>query len=133
MSAESHDCESCVYTHRKQHNKSTVRGEKMAIIFLISGSLIQAVAIYVAFFAQFSGHLYLATLLMVIALGSLMAIRSLIAPACLLAGVIVGLSLSQNQTDIQFLNQMGSVMKSSVQPGWNVGQAGEITHEESLE
>ncbi|GAB6261979.1 hypothetical protein PSSHI_22220 [Photobacterium sp. R1] len=96
---------------------------------LILGGLIQAVAVYIAFFSQFSGHLYIATILMVVALSSLMAIRSLIAPVCLLAGVIVGLALSHNQTDIKLLNQVGSVLKSAAEPDWNVIQNGTVTSE----
>ncbi|NAX49129.1 hypothetical protein CAG70_19250 [Photobacterium halotolerans] len=95
----------------------------MTIVFLGVGVTIQAVAIYVAFFTQFPGHLYIATILMVLALTSLMAIRSLIAPACLLAGVIVGLALSHNQSDVKLLINMGEVMKLAIQPDWEINQA----------
>ncbi|KDM91466.1 hypothetical protein [Photobacterium galatheae] len=104
----------------------------MTISFLVLGGLIQATAVYVAFFTQFSGHLYVATILMVIALSSLMAIRSLIAPACLLAGVIVGLALSHHQTNINLLNAVGSVLNSVTQPDWNASQGGPLVSEEPL-
>ncbi|MDO6705368.1 hypothetical protein [Photobacterium sp. 1_MG-2023] len=83
----------------------------MTIFLLVLGGLVQVAATYVAFFTQFSGHLYLATILMVIALASLMAIRSLIAPVCLLAGIIIGLAISHNQADLKFLNQVNHMMK----------------------
>ncbi|QUJ68788.1 hypothetical protein KDD30_06785 [Photobacterium sp. GJ3] len=88
----------------------------MTIFLLALGGVIQVAATYVAFFTQFSGHLYLATILMVIALASLMAIRSLIAPVCLLAGIIIGLAISQNQADLKFLNQMNQMMNLTHQP-----------------
>lgn len=95
----------------------------MTSVFLAVGAIIQVVAIYVAFFTQWPGHLYLATILMVLALASLMAIRSLIAPVCLLAGVIVGLALSHNQTDAKLLINMGEVIKLAAQPDWEIKQA----------
>ncbi|NAW66098.1 hypothetical protein [Photobacterium halotolerans] len=107
----------------KNKIKIFICGELMTIVFLGVGVTIQAVAIYVAFFTQFPGHLYIATILMVLALTSLMAIRSLIAPACLLAGVIVGLALSHNQSDVKLLINMGEVMKLAIQPDWEINQA----------
>ena len=75
----------------------------MKIAILSVGALLQVVALYIAFYSDIDGNIYLATLVSVLSICCLVAIRSLIAPACLLAGILVGLSLSHNKVDLQLI------------------------------
>lgn len=84
----------------------------MKLTFLLFGVFLQGVAIYIAFYSEFTGNIYLATIISVFSICCLTAIRSLIAPVCLLAGILVGLSLSHNELDLQTL----TVLEQQVQP-----------------
>lgn len=76
----------------------------MKIKVLLVGVLLQLVALYVAFFSGLQGNIYLATLISVAAMGCIAVIRGFTAPVCLLAGVLVGLSLSHNDSDLLMLS-----------------------------
>lgn len=101
----------------------------MKIAFLSVGVLLQGIALYIAFYSELSGSIYLATLVSVLSICCLMAIRSLIAPVCLFAGVLVGLSLSHNELDLQVLTQIEQRLQAMVQAEfkptqqeWNSGK-----------
>ncbi|KXI22576.1 hypothetical protein [Photobacterium sanguinicancri] len=78
----------------------------MKLLFLILGALLQGLAIYMAFFVESSWSVYVATIMSAFGLCTLVGVRSLIAPACLMAGILIGLSLSHNEVDVQLLHQM---------------------------
>lgn len=101
----------------------------MKIAFLSVGVLLQGVALYIAFYSEILGSIYLATLVSVLSICCLMAIRSLIAPVCLFAGVLVGLSISHNELDLQVLTQIEQRLQAMVQAKykptqqeWNSGK-----------
>ncbi|OAN17778.1 hypothetical protein A3K86_02340 [Photobacterium jeanii] len=78
----------------------------MKLLFLILGTLLQGLALYVAFYLEADWNIYLATMISAFGLCTLVGVRSLIAPACLMAGIMIGLSLSHNEVDVQLLHQM---------------------------
>ncbi|MGF1724953.1 hypothetical protein [Photobacterium nomapromontoriensis] len=78
----------------------------MTIKVLSIGVCLQLVAFYVAFFSDVQGNIYFATLISVAAIGCITVIRSFTAPVCLLAGILVGLSLSHNDSDLQLLSDL---------------------------
>ncbi|PSW25807.1 hypothetical protein C9I94_04335 [Photobacterium swingsii] len=78
----------------------------MKLLFLIFGALLQCLALYVAFFIESSWSVYLATMFSAFGLCTLVGVRSLMAPACLMAGIMIGLSLSHNEVDVQLLHQI---------------------------
>lgn len=75
-------------------------------MFLITGVILQGLALYVAFYTDIRGNIYLATIISVLSICCLIAVRSLIAPASMLAGILIGLSLSHNESDLKFLNHL---------------------------
>lgn len=77
----------------------------MRLVILCFGAVLQFVALYIAFYSEMHGNIYLATLVSVVSICCLITIRSLLAPACLLAGIVVGLSLSHNKADLMLLTQ----------------------------
>lgn len=87
----------------------------MKIAILSVGALLQVVALYIAFYSDIDGNIYLATLVSVLSICCLVAIRSLIAPACLLAGILVGLSLSHNKVDLQLITHWEKSIQNLVQ------------------
>jgi len=87
----------------------------MKIAFLLFGVFLQGVAIYIAFFSELVGDIYLATLVSVLSICCLITIRSLIAPVCLFAGILVGLSLSHNELDLQVLTDLEQQLQPIVQ------------------
>ncbi|WP_299018602.1 hypothetical protein [uncultured Photobacterium sp.] len=84
----------------------------MKLAALSIGVLLQFISLYIAFYSDVPGNIYLATLISVMSVCTLIIIRSLIAPACLLAGVIVGLSLSHNEADLQLLTKIEDTIQS---------------------
>ncbi|WP_051901836.1 hypothetical protein [Photobacterium sanctipauli] len=92
---------------------------KKTIFVLAFGVLLQFVALYVAFYSGVEGNLYLATLISVAAMGCLVVIRSLIAPVCLAAGILIGLSLSHNDADLEMLG----VLEDQAIAALNLNQA----------
>ncbi|MFC1503130.1 hypothetical protein ACFL53_02100 [Pseudomonadota bacterium] len=80
----------------------------MKLIFLIAGVLLQGLALYVAFYTEIRGNIYLATIVSVLSICCLISIRSLIAPASMMAGILIGLSLSHNGSDLKFLKYLES-------------------------
>ena len=78
----------------------------MKLLLLMFGVALQMVALYVAFYSDMDGNIYLATLISVAAMSCIMVIRSLIAPVCLLSGILVGLSLSHNDSDLVVLSSL---------------------------
>ncbi|MGF1863363.1 hypothetical protein [Photobacterium profundum] len=79
----------------------------MKLFVLFIGMLLQGLAVYIAFFSGVGGsNVYIATIISIISLSTLMAIRSLIAPACTFMGIIIGLSLSHNQADLSVLAKL---------------------------
>lgn len=78
----------------------------LKLTMLLFGLMLQLIALYIAFFEEFYGNIYLATLLVVLSLVGLLLFKGLVAPVCLLAGVVIGLSLSHNQADRQILTHL---------------------------
>ncbi|MCQ1059490.1 hypothetical protein ACQKPX_21310 [Photobacterium sp. DNB23_23_1] len=76
----------------------------MKIAVLSLGALLQFFALYIAFYSGFAGGIYLATLISVAAMASMLVVRHLVAPVCLMAGVLIGLSLSHNEADLKMLS-----------------------------
>ncbi|MGF1702475.1 hypothetical protein L4D09_19455 [Photobacterium makurazakiensis] len=76
----------------------------MKLALLTTGVLLQFIALFVAFYSDVEGNIYIATLISVAAMGCIVTIRSLAAPVCLIAGILIGLSLSHNQSDLKTLN-----------------------------
>ncbi|MGF1759839.1 hypothetical protein L4D76_18245 [Photobacterium sagamiensis] len=80
----------------------------MKLVFLIAGVLLQGLALYVAFYTEVRGNIYLATIVSVLSICCLISVRSLIAPASMMAGILIGLSLSHNESDLKLLNHLES-------------------------
>lgn len=79
----------------------------MKLFVLFIGMLLQGLAVYIAFFSGVGGsNVYIATIISIISLCTLMAIRSLIAPVCTFMGILIGLSLSHNQADLSVLAKL---------------------------
>jgi hypothetical protein len=79
----------------------------MKLFVLFIGMLLQGLAVYIAFFSGVGGsNIYIATIISIISLCTLMAIRSLIAPVCTFMGVLIGLSLSHNQADLSAMAKL---------------------------
>jgi hypothetical protein len=79
----------------------------MQLFVLFIGMLLQGLAVYIAFFSGVGGsNIYIATIISIISLCTLMAIRSLIAPVCTFMGILIGLSLSHNQADLSVLAKL---------------------------
>lgn len=79
----------------------------MKLFVLFIGMLLQGLAVYIAFFSGVDGsNVYIATIISIISLCTLMAIRSLIAPVCTFMGILIGLSLSHNQADLSVLAKL---------------------------
>ncbi|MGR5064964.1 hypothetical protein [Photobacterium sp. DNB22_13_2] len=76
----------------------------MKIAVLLLGALLQFFALYIAFYSGLPGGIYLATLISVAAMASMLVVRHLVAPVCLVAGVLIGLSLSHNEADLKTLS-----------------------------
>ncbi|PSW06211.1 hypothetical protein [Photobacterium lipolyticum] len=94
----------------------------MKLIFLITGILLQGVALYVAFYTELRGNIYLATIVSVLSICCLISVRSLIAPASMMAGILIGLSLSHNESDLKFLNHLESSVYAAFAPVLSVQQ-----------
>ena len=77
---------------------------KIAVISL--GALLQFLSLYVAFYSDIPGKIYFATLISVVAMGCILVLRHWVAPVCLLAGILIGLSLSHNSSDLQLLSAL---------------------------
>ena len=78
----------------------------MKLVLLMFGVALQCLALYVAFYSDMDGNIYMATLISVAAMSCIMVIRSLIAPVCLLSGILLGLSLSHNDADLEVLTSL---------------------------
>lgn len=88
----------------------------MKFFVLFIGMLLQGVAVYIACFSGVGGsNVYLATIVSIISLCTLMAIRSLIAPVCTFMGIIIGLSLSHNQADLSVLNSLEQTVNIAIE------------------
>lgn len=84
----------------------------MKLTVLAIGVLLQFIALYIAFYLDMPGNIYLATLISVLSICSLITIRGLMAPVCLLAGILIGLSLSHNESDLEFLAKLEDSVQS---------------------
>lgn len=79
----------------------------MKFFVLFIGMLLQGLAAYIAFLSGVGGsNVYIATIISIISLCTLMTIRSLIAPVCTFMGILIGLSLSHNQADLSVLAKL---------------------------
>ncbi|MGF1877733.1 hypothetical protein L4D77_20755 [Photobacterium frigidiphilum] len=79
----------------------------MKFFVLFIGMLLQGLAVYIAFLSGVGGsNVYIATIISIISLCTLMTIRSLIAPVCTFMGILIGLSLSHNQADLSVLAKL---------------------------
>lgn len=88
----------------------------MKIAVLSLGALLQFLALYIAFYSSLSGGIYLATLISVTAMACIFVVRHLVAPVCLMAGVLIGLSLSHNEADLKTLSLFESQALALLQP-----------------
>ncbi|MCW8327952.1 hypothetical protein MD588_03955 [Photobacterium sp. SDRW27] len=106
----------------------------MKVAILSVGVVLQCIALYIAFYSSISGNIYLATLISVAAICCLITIRSIFAPVCLLAGILVGLSLSHNEADLQLLTQLEKNIQAAVRadfikaPEGDWGSSGELKY-----
>ncbi|PSW13270.1 hypothetical protein C9J01_10475 [Photobacterium rosenbergii] len=105
----------------------------MKIAVLSLGALLQFFALYIAFYSDLYGSIYLATLISVVAMACVLVVRHLVAPVCLMAGILIGLSLSHNESDLKTLNVLeGQVLawlepEGQIPPQYNETET-EITH-----
>lgn len=105
----------------------------MKIAVLLLGALLQFFALYIAFYSDLPGSIYFATLISVVAMACVLVIRHLVAPVCLMAGILIGLSLSHNESDLKTLNVLEGQMLAWFEPeGHGFAQSieteTEITH-----
>ena len=88
----------------------------MKIAVLSLGALLQFFALYIAFYSDLPGNIYFATLISVAAMACVLVIRHLVAPVCLMAGILIGLSLSHNESDLKTLNVLEGQMLAWLDP-----------------
>ena len=88
----------------------------MKIAVLSLGALLQFFALYIAFYSDLNGSIYLATLISVVAMACVLVVRHLVAPVCLMAGILIGLSLSHNEVDLKTLNVLEGQMLTWLDP-----------------
>lgn len=89
----------------------------MKIAVLSLGALLQLASLYIAFYSGLPGSIYLATLISIAGMFCILVVRYLAAPVILMAGVLIGLSLSHNESDLKTLSLLETQALALLQSG----------------